>query len=75
MSSSSSEDDADALPDFAALLELLNSLSSFADLSEALVERVLSFIPTRRYAPMPKPFAQRSNAPQVCRNDGGDRHK
>ena len=74
MSSSSSDDDADALPDFAALSELLKSLSSFADLSEALVERILSFIPTRRYAPMPKPIAQSSNAPLVCRNDAGDRH-
>ena len=56
-SDSSDSDDEEEKLDDRVLLDLLRSLASFNSLEETLLHRIITFVPTRRYAPMPKRMA------------------
>ena len=57
-SESSDWDDPNSIRlDDRVLLDLLRSLASFNSLEEMLLHRIITFVPTRRYAPMPKRMA------------------
>ena len=55
------------------LLELLKTLANLNSLEETLLHHIITFVPTRRYAPMPKPMAFDAalSSPRECTPTAG----